>query len=238
MSTDYCYMYQAALWCEECGEKLRSEIPVPPDADPDDETSYDSDDYPKGPYAVSESDCPQYCDGCQVFLENPLTSDGVEYVTGLIADSYKDGRLDSVAITVWSDFYDIPHPDKVGDVNLVNPSQHDGWMRTHTYVFYFGAYGDTKLMVWGDSLDSALDEAIDWLVDNAPGHIVDVAEEYERLCEEYGPLLLTDEVRQQLQEEAEVDTTCGGNCGNRINSWEWSVQEDPRPEALKALFSR
>jgi hypothetical protein len=138
---------------------------------------------------------------------------------------------------------DCTLPDTIGEgtseIRLVNPSQRDGWMRTYCYVFAFGAYGWTRLMVWGDSLDSALDEAIDWLVENEPGHIVDeqVNEEYERLCEEYGPLLLTDEVRQQLQEEAEQDTTCGGNCGNRILSHEWSIlAEDPTAEDLRAIL--
>jgi hypothetical protein len=240
MVTDYCYVYNAVLWCEACGDKLRAELPLPQNCDENDEHTWDSDYYPKGPYRTDESDNPEYCDGCGGFLENALTSNGAEYVREAIASEVAEGRFNSIAVKVWAPFYDIPLPDQIGDVTLVNPGDRDSWTCTHAYVFHFGAYGDTHLMVWGDSLDSALDEAIDWLVDNAPGHIVDdqVQEEYECLCEEYGPLLLTDEVRERLQEESEADTTCGGNYGNRINSWEWSVTEDPSPAELKELFAR
>jgi hypothetical protein len=43
-------------------------------ADPTAEHTYDSDKFPKGPLADGggESDCPQHCDTCGVFLENPL----------------------------------------------------------------------------------------------------------------------------------------------------------------------
>lgn len=82
------FMYQAALLCEDCGEAQRKHLDAafaengiePVDAD--DESSYDSDRYPKGPYADGggEADCPQHCDQCGVFLENPLTPDGDTYV--------------------------------------------------------------------------------------------------------------------------------------------------------------
>lgn len=80
------YIFQAALLCEACAQLTKETIArktlfkVP--ADPDDESSYDSDDYPKGPYANGggEADCPQHCDHCGVFLENVLTDDGVLYV--------------------------------------------------------------------------------------------------------------------------------------------------------------
>lgn len=50
--------------------------------DASDEGSYDSDDFPKGPYPEGggEADTPQHCDSCHEFLENPLTSDGMAYV--------------------------------------------------------------------------------------------------------------------------------------------------------------
>jgi hypothetical protein len=43
-----------------------------------DENDYDSDDLPKGPYpnGGGEADTPQYCDGCGILLENPLTQAG------------------------------------------------------------------------------------------------------------------------------------------------------------------
>jgi hypothetical protein len=84
------YMYQADLYCEECGEKIKADLKatcaVP--ENPSDEATFDSDDYPKGPFpdGGGESDCPQHCGGCGVFLENPLTSDGYNYVEEAIQE--------------------------------------------------------------------------------------------------------------------------------------------------------
>jgi hypothetical protein len=41
------YVYQAALVCESCGKKIKVGLPTP--ADPEDERTWDSNDYPKGP---------------------------------------------------------------------------------------------------------------------------------------------------------------------------------------------
>lgn len=78
------FIYRAALLCEPCGEATRryltKELRAP--ADPNDESSYDSDWFPKGPYpnGGGEADTPQHCDHCSTFLENPLTPDGDAYV--------------------------------------------------------------------------------------------------------------------------------------------------------------
>ncbi len=42
----------------------------------------DSEQWPQGPYpdGGGEADCPQHCDCCGAFLENPLTDDGDSYV--------------------------------------------------------------------------------------------------------------------------------------------------------------
>src|SRR5437870_2158559 len=91
------YVYQAALLCEDCGVKARLELTAAAKApaDPDDEGSYDSDDFPKGPYpgGGGEADSPQHCDSgtecvnalvCRhgthelgAFLENDLTAEGL-----------------------------------------------------------------------------------------------------------------------------------------------------------------
>lgn len=79
------YVFQAALICEACALDI-TEGPgkrvKPPHVDTDDESSYDSDEWPKGPYGEGggEADSPQHCDMCGVFLENPLTPDGDAYV--------------------------------------------------------------------------------------------------------------------------------------------------------------
>lgn len=78
------YLFRAALWCEVCTAPLESRHAkdLPAGASLDDESTYDSDQFPKGPYpdGGGEADTPQHCDGCNTFLENPLTPDGVAYV--------------------------------------------------------------------------------------------------------------------------------------------------------------
>lgn len=76
------YIFQAALYCEDCGKAICARTPKPPHLDPDDESSWDSDDYPKGPYSDGggEADTPQHCDACHEFLENPLTPDGYAWL--------------------------------------------------------------------------------------------------------------------------------------------------------------
>lgn len=116
---------------------------------------------------------------------------------------------------------------------LVNPRNRH--FTRGRYVFAFDAYGSTVLCVWENTLEDALDEAIDWIADNAPGLLADeaVAEEYNRAIEEG---LSEDEAREQ----AETDTTCGGNAGHYVNSWEWSiVAENPtRTEIIEIIGDR
>jgi hypothetical protein len=70
-----------------------------------DESSYDSDEYPKYYRDDEESDSPCHCAGCQKFLENDLTSDGVEYVKNAVRDALESGDNDCIAITEWMPFY-------------------------------------------------------------------------------------------------------------------------------------
>jgi len=93
------YMYESALFCERCGEAIRAKLDESEKVQKlfleiaarrncsaacarEHESEYDSDEYPKGPYphGGGEADTPQHCDACHVFLENPLTEDGVRYV--------------------------------------------------------------------------------------------------------------------------------------------------------------
>lgn len=96
------YLFQAALLCEDCGLIACSESPLP--EHPEDENTYDSDEYPKGPYSDGggEADTPQHCDYCRVFLENPLTVDGVDY-----AQNALDTWPMTDTLREWSDFYGI-----------------------------------------------------------------------------------------------------------------------------------
>lgn len=101
------YIFQAALLCEDCAEQVRRELEVP--IDPGDERTWDSDDYPKGPYpdGGGESDYPQHCDHCDAFLENPLTAEGEAYVREALEESAED-PTDIEA--EWSSYYGIPIP--------------------------------------------------------------------------------------------------------------------------------
>lgn len=122
------YVFQAALLCEDCGEKKRAELESSAPPDPDDEHTYDSDDYPKGPYpdGGGEADCPQHCDACHVFLENPLTSEGLDYVRETIASKLEDPRakLDTPAFEEWAPFYDVA-TDHIGRLKVIVESSED-----------------------------------------------------------------------------------------------------------------
>lgn len=106
------YIYQAALLCEACGDAViaRDDAGV---------NTGDSDDYPQGPYpgGGGEADTPQHCDHCHLFLENPLTGDGYNYVRDAVARDAALGRK-SVAVEVWAPFYgieqDADEPDLYG----------------------------------------------------------------------------------------------------------------------------
>lgn len=107
------YIYQAALYCDACGEWIRKELARSGRApDPNNEYTYDSDDYPKGPFdnGGGEADCPQHCDACGTFLENPLTQEGYEHVRDAIEEDLellvKDKHAEpSVALLEWAPFY-------------------------------------------------------------------------------------------------------------------------------------
>ena len=78
------FVFQADLLCEDCGEEARRELNAagkkPENAQ--NEATFDSDDYPKGPYsgANTEVDCPQHCHECSEYLRTPLTAQGRDYV--------------------------------------------------------------------------------------------------------------------------------------------------------------
>ena len=69
------FIYQSDIYCESCGDDLVKDMTAA-----DTEDTGDSDDFPQGPYRASEADSPQHCAHCRIFLENPLTGDGYEYV--------------------------------------------------------------------------------------------------------------------------------------------------------------
>ncbi len=97
------YVYQAELYCEECADKILCTLPMGDDV----RLSDDSEVQPQGPYADGggESDSPQHCAQCGVFLENPLTQDGYAYVRECIADTRSTGH--GAVVQEWVEFYDL-----------------------------------------------------------------------------------------------------------------------------------
>jgi len=108
------YMYLAAHYCEDCGKGLCSQLVHPVPDHRFDETYWDSDEYPKGPFENGEAGYPDHCDSCGIFLENPLTNDGVEYVLGMLITAEERGSPYPVHIIDWADQY--RHYEKLRDV--------------------------------------------------------------------------------------------------------------------------
>ena len=97
------YIYNAALYCEPCGTRKQESIKSSAFGScgmcdffhtkaAHREEYGDSNEWPQGPYSDGggESDTPAHCEVCGVVLENPLTTDGVEYVRELIAEAKAD----------------------------------------------------------------------------------------------------------------------------------------------------
>lgn len=85
------YIYQADYLCIDCAKTIMAGLPK----------SDESDHYPAGPYLVSESDSPQHCGVCWLFLENPLTTAGEEYVK-----AYMELSPDNPITKLWAEYYD------------------------------------------------------------------------------------------------------------------------------------
>jgi len=100
------YIYQADTYCEDCANAIKKQLStsgnVPTNLD---ETQYDSDSYPKGPYHEQEADAPQHCARCTRFLENPLTQAGYEYLREMVREHQVHGRGKDEVIQEWVDFY-------------------------------------------------------------------------------------------------------------------------------------
>jgi hypothetical protein len=109
------YIYQADTWCDDCGKRMmgdltrRGKAPV----EPEDESSYDSDDFPKFYDAENEeSDGPENCasGNCAgeygTFLQNPLTQDGYKYVQKMLNEH---GKILPEHAAEWADHYQFEY---------------------------------------------------------------------------------------------------------------------------------
>jgi hypothetical protein len=103
------WIYKADIYCDSCGREQKDRLLFfegsrLPGFEVKVDTG-DSDDFPQGPYpdGGGEADNPQHCAECGLFLENPLTDEGRQYVR----EAY--GR--SSASVMWGEFYGIT-PDE------------------------------------------------------------------------------------------------------------------------------
>jgi hypothetical protein len=114
------YIYQADVWCDDCGEaicqRLKREGKAP--ADPTDEWTFDSDEYPKRAGDADEMDTPQHCasgeycvnaimlpSGEKVgYLFSEFTLDGMEYVKESAAEA-EEGFGSKEVVALWQQHY-------------------------------------------------------------------------------------------------------------------------------------
>jgi hypothetical protein len=144
------YIYQAALWCDDCGEAIRKRLNEAGEGpeDPGDETSYDSDDYPKGPSPDDdESDSPNHCESGAECPNAILLDDGTKVgaiVSGLTDEgiAYVRGAKDSPCVRAWRAHYELEpitvHLDNLDDrdgcvmVTVSGPGAHAWAMEDQT----------------------------------------------------------------------------------------------------------
>ena len=97
------YIFNGDIYCKPCGEGIAAALPNPDawEIDHPDSTIY--------PVAFDssegETDSPDHCGECNLFLERRLTEDGILYVQMEMALDNSDGTND--IINEWADFYDI-----------------------------------------------------------------------------------------------------------------------------------
>jgi hypothetical protein len=94
------YIFNADIYCTDCAQEMIDEC-----HERGIDNDGDSNTYPQGPYpnGGGEADRPQHCGSCGAFLQNPLTSDGYDYVLSHIAD---DPGCENAVFQQWCEFYD------------------------------------------------------------------------------------------------------------------------------------
>lgn len=116
-------IYCADVYCADCTSEILAQCRTDGSAaelesrgaDLEDEHTYDSDEYPKyyDP-ETEESDSPQHCGDCGVFLQNPLTSDGDDYVRAAVVEAAEREVLTG-PVAEWREYYDYIDYDDVSD---------------------------------------------------------------------------------------------------------------------------
>ncbi len=111
------FIYCADIYCDDCGKAIRRRLKKP--ANPNDEWSYDSDEFPKCADSDNEADAPQHCaagedcinaieiEGGKVgLLFGELTGDGMTFVEDAIEEANRDENTWSRAVVdMWYRHY-------------------------------------------------------------------------------------------------------------------------------------
>jgi hypothetical protein len=79
------FMYQADMYCEECGKLYPQE--------PNNDQPHDSNEYAISYPDAGEADTPIHCGRCFTLLDCTLTDDGREYVREALADGSGDPEI-------------------------------------------------------------------------------------------------------------------------------------------------
>jgi CO/xanthine dehydrogenase Mo-binding subunit len=102
------------------------------------------------------------------------------------------------------------------------------------FVLWFGAYGDTHVLTWAESIEDALEQASSELPKDMFTALTDSYTEAlaELVAEGADPE--DDETIQAAQEAAEVDMTYTES--GYLASWEWGITfENPTLDQIKSL---
>jgi hypothetical protein len=144
------FIYQADLLCETCGNAKREELKAAgkAPANPSDERSYDSDDYPKGPVdGGGEADSYSHCAGCGVFLRNYLTKAGVDYGIEQLREYVKGDGGHGETLDEWA--------EDLSDYSQVRMNKEDWFVLT---VFKRLRTVEKQLARWkADAVQAAID---------------------------------------------------------------------------------
>lgn len=106
------YLYNGELYCEDCARNIMNELPQPED----DLHLWDSNAYPYpwgNEFEPYQSDTPEHCAHCRVFLETDLTPEGREYVKERIHEFITGGYGNEEVLREWAGFYGIPFLPKL-----------------------------------------------------------------------------------------------------------------------------
>ena len=99
------YMFEADLYCKPCGEAIAGTLLEPTEWERE---HPDTNSYPVAfDSSEGESDTPDHCGECQLFLERNLTDAGRQYVQDYV--DTLDGDTDITLL--WGEFYGIKIPD-------------------------------------------------------------------------------------------------------------------------------